>query len=369
MTPHPLANYLNDCRSCRGTGATTGETSLYPPLEALFNAAGQTLKPRVRCFMSLKNQGAGLPDGGLFTPDQIPRGTDELPAGQTPSRGVIECKKPKEDVLAIAETEQVSGYRDRYNQVLVTNYREFLLIGRDDHGKPVRHEFYRLAATEKEFWQRPVEAAVVEHDDRLLDFLKDANGAVSEAAEEPEQRVGDDPDLLLLASVLLVAGGNRPLEFEDRLEECVLRDAGRPLIVHEENRDRVRNPPAHRGVPPQALKHRPLAACFTGWRRVTPRESAVSEAHHLHGLGRLILLLLEEVEDLKGSEFLVFVDDWQVDDDAQALLIHDRRFGLGARIGHRPLPLALKVNGALATRAVRLAAGRTSRREARRVER
>lgn len=154
MATHPLATYLNDCRSRRGTGATTAETSLYPPLEALLNAAGHALKPRVRCFMSLKNQGAGMPDGGLFTPDQIARGADEPPAGQAPGRGVIECKKPKEDVLAVAETEQVSDYWDRYNQVLVTNYRDFLLIGRDDRGKPVRHEFYRLAVSEKQFWHR-----------------------------------------------------------------------------------------------------------------------------------------------------------------------------------------------------------------------
>jgi hypothetical protein len=33
MTTHPLASYLHDCRSRRGTGATTAETSLYPPLE------------------------------------------------------------------------------------------------------------------------------------------------------------------------------------------------------------------------------------------------------------------------------------------------------------------------------------------------
>src|SRR4051794_20692556 len=104
MTAHPLAIYLNDCRSRRGTGATTAETSLYPPLEALLNAAGAALKPRVRCFMSLKNQGAGLPDGGLFTPDQIARGADEAPAGQVPARGVIECKKPKDEVLAVAGT-------------------------------------------------------------------------------------------------------------------------------------------------------------------------------------------------------------------------------------------------------------------------
>src|SRR5262249_51735484 len=154
MTTHPLAIYLSDCRSRRATGATTAETSLYPPLEALLNAAGHALKPRVHCFMSLKDQGAGLPDGGLFTPDQISRDATQPPAGQTPSRGVIECKKPKDDVLAIADTQQVSKYWDRYNQVLVTNYWEFLLLGRDDRGRPVRHEHYRLAADAADFWKR-----------------------------------------------------------------------------------------------------------------------------------------------------------------------------------------------------------------------
>jgi hypothetical protein len=172
MSTHPLALYLGDCRARRGTGATTPETSLYPPLEALLTAVGHKLKPRVRCFMSLRNQGAGMPDGGLFTPDQIARGASEPPEGQNPSRGVIECKPPKDDVLAIADTRQVSTYWNRYNQVLVTNYREFVLIGRDDRGLPVRHEFYRLAADEPDFWRRDVAATVAEHGDRLLDFLE-----------------------------------------------------------------------------------------------------------------------------------------------------------------------------------------------------
>jgi len=137
MTTHPLTIYLNDCRSRRGTGATTPETSLYPPLETLLNAVGHGLKPRVHCFMSLKNQGAGMPDGGLFTPEQIARGVDQPPPGQQPTRGVIECKKPKDDVLALADTKQVSDYWSKYNQVLVTNYWEFLLLGRDEHGHPV----------------------------------------------------------------------------------------------------------------------------------------------------------------------------------------------------------------------------------------
>jgi hypothetical protein len=172
MTAHPLAIYLNDCWSRRATGATTPETSLYSPLEALLNTAGKALKPRVRCFMNLKNQGAGMPDGGLFTPDQVARTSDGVPAGQAPSRGVIECKKPRDDVLAIADTRQISDYWKHYNQVLVTNYREFLLLGRDDNGRPVRHEFYRLADNERQFWQRGVDATVAEHGDRLIDFFK-----------------------------------------------------------------------------------------------------------------------------------------------------------------------------------------------------
>jgi hypothetical protein len=121
--------------------------------------------------MSLKNQGAGMPDGGLFTPDQMARGTDEPPTRQPPNRGVIECKKPKDDVIAIADTAEVSDYWNRYNQVLVTNYREFLLLGRDDGGNPVTHEYYRLAATEKEFWRANVGTMVTVHGDRVLDFL------------------------------------------------------------------------------------------------------------------------------------------------------------------------------------------------------
>lgn len=71
MKPDPLAEYLSDCRSRHKTGALTPETSLYQPLETLLSAVGATLKPKVRCFMNMKNQGSGMPDGGLFTPDQF----------------------------------------------------------------------------------------------------------------------------------------------------------------------------------------------------------------------------------------------------------------------------------------------------------
>ena len=82
MQPHALKTYLSEMFLIRSTGAATDELSFYGPLANLLSAAGQALKPRVRCFMNLKNQGAGMPDGGLFTPDQFQQGADEPLAGQ-----------------------------------------------------------------------------------------------------------------------------------------------------------------------------------------------------------------------------------------------------------------------------------------------
>src|ERR1035437_9284901 len=88
--------------------------------------------PGVRCIFQLQNRGAGIP-----------------------SRGVIEIKGTSEDAWITAEGEQVSKYRGRYNQVLVTNYRDFVLVGRDPEGCQIKLETYRLASVEAEFWSDP----------------------------------------------------------------------------------------------------------------------------------------------------------------------------------------------------------------------
>lgn len=54
-----LETYLRDVHEIRSTGAGAKETSYYPALANLLNAVGQTLKPRVRWVMTLKNQGPG----------------------------------------------------------------------------------------------------------------------------------------------------------------------------------------------------------------------------------------------------------------------------------------------------------------------
>jgi hypothetical protein len=171
---HPLETYLRELHDIRATGAAVKETSFYPPLTNLLNAVGPTLKPRVRCIINLKNQGAGMPDGGLFTPDQFQKGTDEPLAGQLPSRGAIECKGAKDDAWLTAETRQVTKYWDKYRQVLVTNYRDFVLVGQDSAGQPVLLETFRLAPSEKAFWEAAAKPAslVAAQGDRFLEYLK-----------------------------------------------------------------------------------------------------------------------------------------------------------------------------------------------------
>ncbi len=47
----------------------------------------------------------------------------------------------------------MTRYWGKYRQVLVTNYRDFVLIGQDAEGKPVKLETYRLAPSESQFWK------------------------------------------------------------------------------------------------------------------------------------------------------------------------------------------------------------------------
>jgi hypothetical protein len=149
----PLEAYLTSLREISSSGEAVDETSYYGALETFLNEIGKSLKPRVRCVLSLKNRGAGIPDGGLFTDEQLKKSKGEeklLP--QAPARGVIEVKPTSDDTWITADSEQVSRYWGKYRQVLVTNYRDFVFVGQDAAGKPVKLESYRLADSEKEFW-------------------------------------------------------------------------------------------------------------------------------------------------------------------------------------------------------------------------
>ncbi len=130
-----LEPYLSELSANRLAGAVP-ETSGYGALATLLNEVGHKLKPKVRCVINPANRGAGIPDGGLFIASQFEKGKGEPLPGQLPARGALEVKPVGADVHAVAESEQVRRYLEKYRQVLVTTYREFVLVGYDADGQP-----------------------------------------------------------------------------------------------------------------------------------------------------------------------------------------------------------------------------------------
>lgn len=141
--------YLTDLRLIRASGGGTDELSYYPALTNLLNAVGGTLRPKVFCVSQLAQQGAGHPDFGLYAARQVQRGQPKQ--GQTPECGVVEVKPAGDDAWLTAESSQVSGYWEHYHLVLVTNTRDFVLLGEDTQGRPATLETFRLAGSLPDF--------------------------------------------------------------------------------------------------------------------------------------------------------------------------------------------------------------------------
>ena len=143
--------YCADLGRVRASGGATGERSSYGPLANLLNAIGASLKPKVFCVGELADQGAGHPDFGLYAAKQVQRGQPR--EGQVPERGVVEVKAAQDDAFLTAAGDQVSRYWGRYRLVLVTNLRDFVLLGEDAEGRPAKLETFRLADNADDFWR------------------------------------------------------------------------------------------------------------------------------------------------------------------------------------------------------------------------
>ncbi len=214
---HPVETYLKSLSEIHRTGAATAETSYYGALETLLNEIGGKLKPKVRAVPQLTNTGSGSPDFGLFTANQFQRASDREPVKDAkPERGAIEVKGWKDDSFVTAESGQVSKYWKHYGLVLVTNYRDFVLVGRDDKGQPIRLESHRLAGSEvafRELMRHPQKTAK-ERGDRFLEFLcramlyeaaltspEDLAWFLASYAREARHRVAAAADLPALTSL------------------------------------------------------------------------------------------------------------------------------------------------------------------------
>ena len=167
-----IREYLSRMADIRGTGGATKETSYYSALENLLNHFGATLKPQVICNGQLRNDGVGNPDFGLYARSQVQKG--EPRKGQIPERGVIEVKGLGEHTWQTADSAQATKYFGHYHLVLVTNYREFRLIGEDAAGKAIELEKYTLASDEATFWamtSKPSQA-VEKHATHFAEFVQ-----------------------------------------------------------------------------------------------------------------------------------------------------------------------------------------------------
>ena len=146
--------------------------------------------------------------------------------GQPPERGVIEVKPTADDAWLTADGAQVSRYWKQYRLVLVTNFRDFVLVGADA-GRPEKLETFRLAESADEFWRsvqkpraftRTAGAGLVEYLARALSHPaalaepKDLAWLLASYARDGLARVeaaGDTPALNAVRSALEEALGVR----------------------------------------------------------------------------------------------------------------------------------------------------------------
>ena len=176
MPVSPLGTYLHEVSAIHESGAGVRETSYYPALSNLLNDVGKSLKPAVRCLIHLHNIGAGIPDGGLFSAQQLHGNAASSwdGTGPTPECGALEVKPPSDDVMLVAVSAQVRSYLDTYGLVLVTNLREFVLVRRNGQGEPIILERFMLATSEAEFWALVLHPQRVAHEleERFLEYLR-----------------------------------------------------------------------------------------------------------------------------------------------------------------------------------------------------
>ena len=144
-----VEDYFAELRRVRASGGATNELSYYPALSNLLNAVGGSLRPKVHCVSQLAQQGAGHPDFGLYRANQVQSARPK--ASQTPEAGVVEVKGTDDDAWLTAAGPQVSRYWERYRLVLVTNTRDFVLLGEDLQGNPVKLETFRLSESTADF--------------------------------------------------------------------------------------------------------------------------------------------------------------------------------------------------------------------------
>jgi hypothetical protein len=231
---YTVAQYITDLRAIRSTGSATAETSFYPPLDRLLNTAGQKLKPAILFSTQLRNQGAGMPDGGFFPQPARQRRNAEPPILQNPERGVVEIKPADYNLDTLTNAPQTLRYLKQYGLVLITNLREFRLLQLTPTGVVHTLERYTLAVTPSALWSDPL-TLFSRHGDLLPDFLarvmlyraplvqpKDVAWLLASYAREARARAEDHP-LGSFRTVKLALQESLGIQFEGEKGEHFFR--------------------------------------------------------------------------------------------------------------------------------------------------
>lgn len=221
----PVESYLADLYAVSGAG--TPETSGYPALANLLNSVGEKLKPKIVAVIHPANNGAGLPDGGFFSAQELRKHPDETSLFKLkPERGVLEVKPVDQDMGKLAQSPQVRDYLEHYGQILLTNYRSFALYTWEG-GKPVAGEDFHVAESVAGFWD--IARNAKDHKllgERLTEYLrrvllnrarlstpKDLAAYLASYAREARARV-EGAESNALAPIAEALGGALGIEFK-----------------------------------------------------------------------------------------------------------------------------------------------------------
>lgn len=154
-----IEEYISRVQEVHRSKRGVNELSYRTPLENLLTIIGGALEPQVSVTQELADDGAGRPDFGLFVTNS-----------ETP-RAVVETKGPQQSVPHTADGKQVAKYWDRYRVVLVTNYRDFLLVAPDQDGQPRVEGRCSLAPDEESFFRAKPGTLAKDKADELSEFL------------------------------------------------------------------------------------------------------------------------------------------------------------------------------------------------------
>jgi hypothetical protein len=217
--------YLDRLQEIHASRRGTPELSFRAALENLLHAIGHSLDPAVQATAELADTGGGRPDFGLF----------ETSSGNL--RGVVEVKAVAEDTPETVDGAQVARYWKRYGCVLVTNYRDFLMVVRQPDGKARVEGRYTLAPDAETFWRTRGHVLAAQHAEGLSDFLsaaltrlapltrpRDLAADLARHAREARRRLFRQ-DMAALAPLRHAMEQALGLHFQDREGEAFFRSS------------------------------------------------------------------------------------------------------------------------------------------------